>query len=100
MSAVVYRIYDDDDVLLYIGCTESLKARMYQHRKYRPWADRIARVEHHAFAYRMDAQDAERAMIQEHQPPFNIQYTERDPARLTWAERGTSRSDPKWARPS
>lgn len=41
---VVYRCYDADDRLLYIGCTSNLSHRMTAHRSRSPWATDIARI--------------------------------------------------------
>jgi predicted GIY-YIG superfamily endonuclease len=45
MSAYVYRVLDEDGLLLYVGCSVDVDRRMGQHRKASPWfayADQVA----------------------------------------------------------
>lgn len=70
----VYRAFDDDDRLLYIGCTLNFERRQAEHRWYRPWADRIARWEVEQYPNQRDALAAEEAAITAESPEFNAMY--------------------------
>lgn len=44
MSAAVYRMYDADERLLYVGCSVQWPIRMGQHQD-KPWWQEVARVD-------------------------------------------------------
>jgi hypothetical protein len=77
----LYRCYDADGVLLYIGCTSDVEKRMASHRRgngigpSRWLAAHMARYEVDADRYpnRYAGQDAEAAAIFTEQPVFNTQ---------------------------
>jgi predicted GIY-YIG superfamily endonuclease len=72
----VYRLYDDANRLLYIGCTRDLDLRLYMHDGYynttslafRGLVDRVETVE---YENRAAARQAEREAIQAESPLFN-----------------------------
>lgn len=72
MTHVVYRCYDRDGALLYIGATGNLAKRLDKHRGSSVWHPRIARVESEPFPSLQAALAAERSAIREEQPPYNI----------------------------
>jgi predicted GIY-YIG superfamily endonuclease len=45
----VYRLYNEEDDLLYVGCTKYLSSRLEQHRKKEEWWSETARIEESAF---------------------------------------------------
>lgn len=67
----VYKIYNADDDLLYIGRTKSGFRRIAQHKSRQHWSLEIAtiRIEHFKTIAKADAR--ERELIQEHRPPYN-----------------------------
>jgi len=67
----LYRFFDRTDVLLYIGITVNLPARLMQHRGEKPWWLSIARVDVEYFPTRQAALDAEREAIKSECPLFN-----------------------------
>lgn len=80
ISHHVYRIYDANDVLIYIGATSNLKARMATHRSMKPWPGcapvvtvgaRMARWTSTEYPTRADAFAAERAAIRAERPELN-----------------------------
>lgn len=93
MSYHVYRLFDKDDRLLYIGCSSDPEWRIrYYHAQ--PFArggqaehafDLYLQYDHHTisepFEERADALYAERSAIYAEQPPFNKQSKARPPAR-------------------
>jgi len=71
----LYRHFDKDGVLLYVGVSLSVVQRLAQHRDHAHWFERITRVEMQASASRDEALAAERAAIQLERPLFNIQHS-------------------------
>lgn len=70
----VYRLYDPDGGLLYVGITCRLVSRMLQHRRSQSWGDDIAFVEWDEFADdRAAAAVEERRAIREERPRHNVQ---------------------------
>ena len=67
----VYRCFDADGELLYIGATSNLAERMKEYEG-RP---QVAFWDSDEYPTRAEAFAAERAAIREHQPPWNTQNT-------------------------
>ena len=67
----LYRFFDQNHQLLYVGITYRIEPRFSQHRQEKPW-DQIATVtvEHHPTRDR--ALEAERAAIQSENPKWNV----------------------------
>lgn len=80
----VYRHYDADDRLIYVGCTNNPPARLRAHRKSSWWGAQIARSTHIVFPNRQKALDKEREAIALEQPRWNVKG--RWPYRNQWAE--------------
>jgi GIY-YIG catalytic domain len=59
---VVYRFFDKNDRLLYVGCTVDLENRCNMHRGL-PWFHKVARTTTTKFPNRYDALQAERQAI-------------------------------------
>jgi predicted DNA-binding transcriptional regulator AlpA len=73
----LYRHFDRDGALLYVGVSISALNRLAAHREDAPWFWRIARIEVQAYATREASLIAERRAIQRERPQFNIQHSER-----------------------
>jgi hypothetical protein len=73
-SHALYRFYGEGEVLLYVGITADLGARLKQHGKDKPWwtAVRMCTVEH--YDSREDVLEAERHAIVAECPRHNIQH--------------------------
>ena len=74
----LYRFYNTDDELLYVGISEHGPARWKAHRKDKPWWTDVARTttEHHDT--RQAALDAERAAIKAEKPRHNVVHNRGD----------------------
>lgn len=72
MSAIVYRAFDADGALLYIGMTSDLTSRLKNHRSTKPWWDAVARVESSAPMHWATATANERDAIRAEQPKYNV----------------------------
>ncbi|MBB4931872.1 putative GIY-YIG superfamily endonuclease [Lipingzhangella halophila] len=75
-ETLLYRYYDEHDVLLYVGVSANLMARQTNHEADSTWMDFAARSTIERFTARADAESAERTAIEEHQPLFNIEHNE------------------------
>jgi hypothetical protein len=78
----LYRHYDEDDVLLYVGITESLSDRTNSgHARTSDWVQFAVRAEAEWYDSRPLASRAERDAVQEETPVYNRQYATWDVAR-------------------
>lgn len=70
----VYRYYDAHGVLLYVGITSRGMTRQHEHNQAQPWWTHVVRqeVDHHPT--RLLAGAAEKRLIREHRPPYNVQH--------------------------
>lgn len=75
----MYRICDADGVLVYIGHTENLPARIAGHRKTASWRHRIADVQATTYPSILAAKAAEVAAIRAEDPECNILHRNRTP---------------------
>lgn len=80
-KVALYRHYDADGALLYIGISNDIVARGRHHAKWAQWMDFAVRVEAEWFETRQRAEDAERAAIQAERPLFNGMYSTPDAKR-------------------
>lgn len=67
----MYRVYDEDDALLYVGVTRWVPGRMAQHQQQSPWFFRAARVEWDAWPSRFSALGEESRLIRDLLPLYN-----------------------------
>lgn len=74
----VYRCFDAEGVLLYIGFTWDLRTRISDHRRPgRELGERLSYVSVTAYPNRAEAQAAERAAIEAEAPLLNIRHNRR-----------------------
>lgn len=66
----LYRHFDAEGRLLYVGIARSITARLAQHAD-SPWDDQIATITVERFATRAEAEAAERAAIKTEKPTHN-----------------------------
>ena len=69
----LYRHFDAEGVLLYVGVSNRWERRLKQHGKTSEWFDQITQVKIEKFLTRQDALDAETTAIQVEKPKHNIQ---------------------------
>lgn len=67
----LYRHFDKDDVLLYVGISLSALVRLNQHRITSDWFDQITTIRVETFSSRQEALKAERLAIQTERPFYN-----------------------------
>jgi predicted GIY-YIG superfamily endonuclease len=82
----LYRWYDGDDVLLYVGITGDVATRQSSHAKKSSWAEFAARCAVERFPDRASAEDSERAAIENERPLFNHVHNDSPDARRRLVE--------------
>lgn len=70
----VYRFYDGNGVLLYVGITSRRIKRQFEHNGDKEWWPFVQRQEVEHFDSRQLAAKREVALIRHFRPPFNIQH--------------------------
>lgn len=84
----LYRFYDHDDQLLYVGITMNPAQRWLDHRNQKPWWLDVAKITVDAYPDRAAVLAAEHEAIKVERPVYNIQH--RLHGASTW--RNTDRS--------
>jgi hypothetical protein len=82
----LYRIFDADGVLLYVGISWSALVRLGGHSGTARWFDRVARVSVQKCQSLDEARAAERQAIQTEDPLFNVLQKPK-PKKPTWEPR-------------
>ena len=77
----LYRLFDSEGRLLYIGISKSLMQRLSQHQLSKSWAKDVSRVECVAYEKRSAAEMAEIDAIGKEGPLYNIQHQARETAK-------------------
>lgn len=73
----LYRMFDQDGILLYVGISQDAFVRFAQHARSKSWIKQVARWEREPFPSRQMALQAEKAAIEQESPLFNIAHNER-----------------------
>ena len=68
---VVYRMWDHDGQLLYVGVSSRIDRRISQHRRHKPWQE-VATITLEHFPTRQEADQAELDAIHTENPLWNI----------------------------
>lgn len=71
----VYRHYDSDNILLYIGISQDFLSRTFMHKRSAHWWRQIATIKVEHFSAREDAEIAEKLAIIKERPIFNTTYS-------------------------
>jgi len=74
---VLYRMFDADDALLYVGVSMNVAQRFAAHRSDKQWWGDIARITLSHFATRREVLVAEATAIREERPLYNVQHATR-----------------------
>lgn len=72
---ILYRFYDNQDNLLYIGITNSPQARWNNHRNDKSWFKHVVRSTMEHFATRAELEAAEIQAIQTEKPRHNVTHS-------------------------
>lgn len=71
----LYRAYSHEGVLLYIGISLSVFARLSGHSKTANWFSSLAHIKVQHFATRRGAMEAEKKAISTERPLYNVQHS-------------------------
>jgi len=74
MNTELYRHFDSDNALLYVGISLSTFTRLSQHKDHSQWFKKVSRVTIQHFPTREEAIAAEKAAIKTEAPMFNIAH--------------------------
>lgn len=74
MTTALYRRFDGDDLLLYVGISDDLRARSRWHERHSPWTPFVSRRTTEWLPSRAAAEAAERVAITTERPLFNQQH--------------------------
>lgn len=72
MSTTVYRMFDADDELLYVGITLNPPARFAKHKQDKPWWTLVKRIELMHHETREAALSTEKHFIETEKPLWNV----------------------------
>lgn len=102
MVTTLYRFYDAEDLLLYVGITSVGPSRWSEHEANREWWARVVRVAVEQYPDRASAMAAERTAILAEQPMYNtVHVVPRTPRVRVKGSHGTGtvikRDDGRWA---
>jgi excinuclease UvrABC nuclease subunit len=67
----VYRLYDREGVLLYVGLSMNVRGRIEKHKR-KPWWPQVMSMETVDYPNRESAKSAERSAIHHENPVYNI----------------------------
>ena len=81
MTCSLYRFYDEDDRLLYIGITSAACARLAQHAALKEWFPKVTRSTFEHYPTRDAAMAAEKAAIVAEEPLHNLRHHPKRPSR-------------------
>lgn len=70
----VYRLYDADDRLLYVGITTNPQRRWWQHARDKHWWPEVTRKTVEWFETRKSAERIEKIEVEEEEPVYNRVY--------------------------
>lgn len=68
----LYRLFDSDDRLLYVGIARDPEQRMRQHRRDKRWFPAVVRADIEWLEQRSHALEAELAAIRQERPVYNL----------------------------
>jgi hypothetical protein len=97
----LYRYFDAEGRLLYVGITGQTAMRGLQHARYSQWWPRVASATYEHFATRAEAESAELAAITNECPRYNRDGTgTRMPAMRYSSMRAVRVPPPEWGTPA
>jgi ribosome-binding protein aMBF1 (putative translation factor) len=74
VPTALYRLFGDDDALLYIGISETFGRRWQEHARSQPWWPEVRRQSLDWHPDRQSAEDAEEKAVKDEHPRYNVTY--------------------------
>lgn len=84
MTHTLYRFYDAEDRLLYVGLSVNPGRRLEKHRGTQPWWSDVARIEMEQHLDMQTLRAAEREAIETERPLYNVKFNGRPEQILVW----------------
>jgi predicted GIY-YIG superfamily endonuclease len=75
-ESTVYRLYDAEGALLYIGCSLRFPRRLDDHRRNKAWWPEVSTITIECFGTHDDAMEAEYTAIRTEAPRYNADQSE------------------------
>ena len=72
----LYRLFDADDQLLYVGISRNWRERFHAHEKAQPWWNEVTKITLERFDSREAVAEAERVAIKVERPTKNKQHSQ------------------------
>ena len=76
MTKILYRHYDENDRLLYIGVSNSFFERLSNHKNHSHWFEKVTKIHLEHFDSQEDLLIAEKKAIKKEKPLHNIRYSD------------------------
>lgn len=92
MAYFLYKVFDKDKQLLYVGFTNNISRRFSQHKE-KEWFKLMTNFESISFSTEIECKEAEENCIKEQKPIYNLQHTEAKVKDKTFRQRGVYFSD-------
>lgn len=70
----LYRHFDSNSKLLYVGISQGVMTRTYSHERKSEWFDQVVRIEIEHYATEEAARNAEKVAIKNEHPIFNLTH--------------------------
>lgn len=74
VATTLYRLFDEGDVLLYVGIAVDPGARFARHREDKAWWGEVANITLRVYPSRPEAIEAEREAIKTEKPRYNVRH--------------------------
>jgi len=68
----IYKLFDENMTLLYVGITSGLASRFSEHKREKPWWPEVMFKQTESFQNRYDALEREKLLIESLTPKYNI----------------------------
>lgn len=72
--ATVYALFNADDEIIYVGCSQSLIQRLFDHQRRQGWWTEVSRASFFHFATLEEARAKEADVIRRVNPVYNVQH--------------------------
>lgn len=69
---ILYRMFDSEGRLLYVGITMSPQIRLRDHRIQKPWFSEVVQIALEHFGSREELEAAERSAVRVESPRYNV----------------------------
>lgn len=72
----LYRLFDENQELLYVGISMHVMARIHDHAKHKDWFSKVSTIKIERFNSRKEVEEAEKAAIKNEKPKHNVMHSD------------------------